>query len=65
MNIKKQWIQKAITPSSKGKLHKALGIPLDQTIPGDVLLKAMNSSNPRIAKMANLANTLKKIRKGK
>ena len=39
----------------KGKLHRALGIPEDQTIPQDKLRAALNSKDPEIRKMARSA----------
>ncbi len=55
----KKWIQKALGPSSKGKLHDALGIAGDKKIPMQRLQKAEHSRNPTIRKEANLAETLK------
>jgi hypothetical protein len=65
MSKDKLWIQNAVKSSSKGNLHKALGIPLDKKIPEGKIEKATNSKNPTIRKEANLANTLKGLRKGK
>ena len=39
----------------KGKLHKALGIPEDETIPQSRLDSALNSDKPSIRKMARSA----------
>lgn len=61
----KKWIQKALPKSSKGKLHKALGVPAGEKIPAKKLDKAANSSNPKIKKEAVLAKTLKGLKKGK
>lgn len=58
-----KWIQKAIKPSSKGKLHKALGIAPDKKIPMAKIKKAENSKNPTLRKEAHLAETLKGLRK--
>lgn len=63
MAKEKLWIQKAIKPSSKGKLHKALGVPQDQKIPEMKLNKATHSKNPTLRKEANLAKTLKGLHK--
>lgn len=39
----------------KGRLHRALGIPEDQTIPKERLRKEIRSKDPEIAKMARSA----------
>jgi hypothetical protein len=59
---KDKWIQNAIKPSSKGKLHKALGVSLDKKIPEKKLSKATHSKNPTLKKEAVLAKTLKGLR---
>ncbi len=59
----KKWIQKAIPKSHKGRLHKALGVPADKKIPAKTLNKAEHSSKKNVAKMANLAKTLRGLRK--
>lgn len=60
----KKWIQKAIKPSDKGKLHKALKVPQGKKIPKDKL-KVKSTDSPRIKKMKILAATLAKLRKKK
>jgi hypothetical protein len=57
------WIQGAI--GKPGALHQALGVPAGQKIPAGKLAKAVKSTNPTIAKEANLARTLKSFHKGK
>jgi hypothetical protein len=57
------WIQKAINPSSKGKLRKALGVEGSKDIPAAKLEKATHSKNPTLKKEAVLAETLKGLRK--
>jgi len=57
------WIQKALPKSSKGKLHKALGVAKDKKISEKKLEKAEHSKNPKIAREARLAETLKHLRK--
>jgi hypothetical protein len=57
-----KWIQKAINPKHKGALHKALGVPEGEKIPAKKMAKAAKSSNPKVAKMANLAKTLKGLK---
>lgn len=60
---KDKWIQKALPPSSKGKLHKALGVPEGKKISEKKLNAAMNGKNPTVRKEAQLAETLKGLRK--
>jgi hypothetical protein len=56
-----KWIQGAI--KHPGALHKELGIPKGEKIPEKKLDKAAKSSNPTLAKRANLAKTLKGLGK--
>jgi len=56
-----KWIQKAI--KHPGALHKALHVPMGETIPSGKLDKASHSTNPTMAKRANLAKTLKSLHK--
>jgi hypothetical protein len=58
----KKWIQGAIPPSHKGALHRALGVPEGQKIPESKMQAASKNASPRMAKMINLANTLKKMK---
>jgi len=59
-----KWIQKAISPYSKGALRKKLGVKKDKNIPMDELKStAKNSKSPKTRKQANLAITLNKMRK--
>jgi hypothetical protein len=57
-----KWIQKALPKSSKGKLHKEMGIPQDKKIPVAALKKAAKKGGKE-GKRANLAITLKKLHK--
>ena len=57
----KKWIKGAI--KHPGALHKELGVPQGQKIPASKLKKAEHSSNPTERKRANLAKTLKHMRK--
>jgi len=57
-----QWIQKA-TSKNRGALRKKLGAKPGKAIPEKKLEKAAGSKNPRLAKEARLAETLKKLRK--
>ena len=52
-----KWIQGAI--EHKGALHKSLHVPMGEKIPAKKLAKAEHSSNPKLAKRAHLAETLK------
>lgn len=58
----KKWIQKALPKSSKGVLHKQLGIAKDKKIPAKVLSKAAKAPG-KLGQRARLAQTLKKINK--
>ena len=60
----KNWIQKAVKPENKGKLHKKLGVALDKKIPAAKLEKASKAKGA-LGKEARLAKTLKKMNKGK
>ncbi len=55
--MSKNWIQGAI--SHPGGLHRALHVPQGQNIPAGKINKAAGSSNVHLARMANLAKTLK------
>lgn len=58
---KRHFIQVAI--KHPGALHKALHVPAGKNIPATKLKKAEHSKNPHVRKMANLAITLKKLKK--
>lgn len=62
-NNMKKWIKGAI--KHKGGLHRALGVPMKEKIPAGKIAEAMKSSSTHVKKMANLAKTLSKLRKGK
>lgn len=59
---KDKWIQKALPPSSKGKLHKELGVPEGKKIPAKKLNKAAKADGVE-GKRARLAKTLKSFKK--
>jgi len=59
--MSEKWIQKANI--KKGALHRELHIPEGKKIPKKTLDKAAKSSNPTLAKRANLAKTLSKLGK--
>lgn len=56
-----KWIKKAI--KHPGKLHRELGVPQGEKIPAKKLIKAEHSKNTTIRREANLAKTLKKLRR--
>ena len=58
----KKWIQKALPKSSKGKLHKELGVPEGKKIPAKKLAKAAKAGG-KLGKRARLAQTLKGLKK--
>ncbi len=60
MAEKKHWMQGAV--KHPGGLHRALGVPLDKNIPRSKIEEAARSKNPRIRKMASLAETFAKAR---
>lgn len=57
----KKWIQKAI--KHPGALHRELHVPEGKKISAKKLAKAEHSSNPRMRKQANMAKTLRGLRK--
>lgn len=59
-----KWIQKALGPKSKGKLHKKLGIKMGEKIPESKIKKAEHAKGA-LGKEARLAETLGKLHKGK
>lgn len=56
-----KWIQKMHL--KKGALHKELGVPAGKKIPQAKIAKAAKSSNPTLARRANVARTLSGLRK--
>lgn len=58
---KKNWIAGAV--KNKGGLHRSLGVPQGVKIPGSKIKKAEHSKNPKVAKQARLAETLKGLKK--
>ncbi len=60
----KNWIQKALKPSTKGSLRKALGAKKGKDISAAKLKAAAKGKyGPKTEKRADLAMTLKKLRK--
>jgi len=60
---KEKWIQKAIKPENKGKLHAKLHVKKGEKIPESKIKKAEYSKSPKLRKEAKLADTLKHLRK--
>jgi hypothetical protein len=58
-----KWIAKALPKSSKGKLHRELGVPEGKKIPAKKMAKAAHSKSPKIRKEVVLAKTLKGMHK--
>jgi hypothetical protein len=59
---KDHWIKEAVS-RHPGALHKALHVPEGKHIPSGRLENAEHSKNPRLAKEANLAETLKAMKR--
>ncbi len=59
----KHWIASATPASSRGALHRELGVPEGQKIPAKKIEKAAHSDDPKLAQRARLAETLKKLNK--
>ncbi len=60
----KDWIQKALKKSKKGVLRKTLGAKKGKDIPASKLKAAAKGKyGPKTEKRADLAMTLKKMRK--
>lgn len=57
----KNFIKKAI--KHPGALHRELKVPEGKKIPQSKLTKALHSDNPKMRKQANLAKTLRGLRK--
>jgi len=62
MAEKKKWIQEAI--EKPGALKKSMGVKKDEKIPAKKLAKAAEKPG-KMGKRARLAETLKKLSKGK
>lgn len=57
-----KWIAKAVG-KNKGALHRKLGVPEGKKIPAKKLKEAEKSKSPKERKEANLAKTLKGMKK--
>lgn len=61
MAEKKNWAKDAFKESHKGRLHRALGVPEDQTIPEDKMRAALGGHHGRgVQKMAQAAHNINK-----
>jgi len=58
----KKWIQKALPPSSKGKLRNQMGVKKGKDIPAGKL-KAAAKKKGKLGQRARLAETLKSFKK--
>lgn len=56
----KKWAAEAFKPSHKGRLHKALHVPLDEKIPAGKMQQAKHSKNPHVRQMAQAARNINK-----
>ncbi len=61
--MSEKWITKALPKTSKGKLHRELGVPEGEKIPAKKMAKAAKSKSPKIRKQVALAKTLGKMHK--
>jgi hypothetical protein len=60
--LAEKWIQKALKPSTKGVLHKELGIPQSKKIPAKKLETSAHKQG-KLGKRARLAETLRGLNK--
>lgn len=58
--VRRKWIQSALKRSTKGALHRQLGIPSDEKIPADVLEWASHQPG-KLGRRARLAKTLRRL----
>lgn len=59
MAAKKKWAREAFKESHKGRLHRALNVPEDQTIPDDKMRAALAGHHgPDVRKMAQAAHNI-------
>jgi hypothetical protein len=57
------WMEKAMAkPSSKGALHRALGVAEGTKIPAKKMAAAKKSRNPKVRKQAQMAANMAKSR---
>ena len=53
-----KWAPRAFNPSHKGRLHRALGVPEDKTIPESKLNAAAHSKSSHLRHMAQAAKNI-------
>lgn len=56
-------LERVSESTSKGGLHRSLGVPEDEKIGAARIEKATHSRNPKVRRQANLAQTYAKYRK--
>ncbi len=55
----KDWARDAFKKAHKGRLHRALGVPVDQMIPADKMRAALDGKHgPEVQKMAQAAHNI-------
>jgi hypothetical protein len=59
----KKWIQKAVSPKTKGLLRKKLGAKKGENIPMEKLKKAKKSKSTKLKQEANFAINVRKSKK--
>lgn len=62
--MKENWISKALPKTSRGKLHRELGVKEGEKIPEKKIEKAEKSGSPKIKKQVKLAKTLESFNRG-
>lgn len=61
--VKNPSLYRAMNHLRKGGLHRALGVPEDESIPAHKLEAAKHSKNEHVQHMANFAATMGKFKK--
>jgi hypothetical protein len=57
----KEWAKDAFKESHKGRLHRALGVPEDQTIPDSKMREALSGKKgARVQRMAQAVHNVNK-----
>lgn len=60
-----RWIQKAVPPENKGKLHRRLGVPEGKKIPAGKLEKALHSNDSTLKREAQFAENVRNLKRKK
>ena len=59
--VKTHWAKQAFKKSHKGRLHRALGVDEDQTIPQEKMAEALAGKHgPKVQQMAQAAHNINK-----